>query len=61
MSLDKSIKSGKERRKSYRGSKSFDSSCRTGGSCGWCRSNRMKKNKVNDIDCKQQLKDLKEG
>lgn len=41
MSLDKAIKHGKERRKPYTGSQSFDHSCRHGGSCGWCRSNRL--------------------
>jgi hypothetical protein len=41
MSLDKAIKHGKEKRKQYRGSKAFDYSCRHGGSCDYCRRNRM--------------------
>lgn len=45
MSLNKSIKSGKEKRKPYRGSKVFDCSCRNNGSCSWCKSNRTHKNK----------------
>jgi len=40
MSLSKAIKFGKEHRKPYRKSKSFDSSCRNHGSCSWCKSNR---------------------
>lgn len=45
MSLDKSIKSGKEHRKQYRGSKSFDRSCRCHGGCKWCEGNRTYKNR----------------
>lgn len=43
MSLDKSIKSGKEHRKQYRGSKAVDSTCRNHGSCKHCRDNRLHK------------------
>lgn len=43
MSLDKSIKYKKEKRKPYRGSKAFDHTCRNHGSCDWCRENRMHK------------------
>jgi len=45
MSLDKSIKSGKEKRKKYRGSKAVDCTCRNGGTCPWCIGNRQYKNK----------------
>ena len=41
MSLDKSIKSGKEHRKPYRGSKAIDCTCRNHGGCDWCRENRL--------------------
>ena len=41
MSLDKAIKHGKEKRKEYRGSKSFDRSCRNHGHCSYCQSNRQ--------------------
>lgn len=41
MSLEKGIKSGKEKRKPYRRSKVFDSDCKNHGSCGWCRDNRL--------------------
>jgi hypothetical protein len=45
MSLDKSIKSGKEHRKEYRGSKAIDSSCRNHGSCPHCKKAREYKQK----------------
>lgn len=40
MSLDKGIASGKERRKPHRGSRAVDPSCRAGGDCPACESNR---------------------
>lgn len=43
MSLNKSIESGKEHRKPYRGAKAIDSSCRNHGSCKYCRNNRLHK------------------
>lgn len=45
MSMDKAIQSGKEHRKNYYGSKAFDPQCRCGGSCEYCRENRLYKNK----------------
>lgn len=45
MALDKAIEHGKEHRKQYYGSKAFDPSCRCGGTCEWCRQNRLYKNK----------------
>ena len=42
--MEKAIASGKEHRKEYRGAKAIDKSCRNGGSCEWCRRNRMYKN-----------------
>ena len=44
MGMGKAIKSGKEHRKEYRGAKAIAKSCRNGGSCEWCRMNRMYKN-----------------
>jgi hypothetical protein len=41
MSLDKAIEHGKEKRKPYRRSARFDYSCRHGGSCEYCRNNRL--------------------
>ena len=43
MSLDKSIKHGKEHRKPYTGSKAIDCTCRNHGSCPWCEENRKHK------------------
>lgn len=40
MSLDKAVEHGKEHRAPYRRSRRFDRSCRHGGSCNYCRSNR---------------------
>lgn len=39
--LDKAIKYGKEHRKIYYGSKSFDKTCRNHGTCNYCRNNRL--------------------
>jgi hypothetical protein len=44
MALDKAIEHGKEKRKPYRGAKSFDFSCRNHGSCKYCEGNRTYKN-----------------
>ena len=43
MSLDKSIKSGKEHRKPYKGAKAIDCTCRNHGGCPYCESNRLYK------------------
>lgn len=40
MSLDKAVKSGKEKRKPFAKSEEFDKTCRSHGSCNYCRSNR---------------------
>jgi hypothetical protein len=40
MSFDKNYPNRKDKRKSYRGSRAFDRSCRHGGRCGWCLGNR---------------------
>lgn len=45
MSLNKAIKSGKEKRKPYRGAKRVSKSCQNHGSCEYCLSNRLYKNK----------------
>lgn len=44
MSLDKAIEHKKEYRKTYRGAKLVDSSCRNHGACSWCKENRLYKN-----------------
>lgn len=58
MSLNKSIKSGKEHRKPYRGSKAFDHTCRNHGTCKWCESNRKVRFRRREESSKDQLKDL---
>jgi hypothetical protein len=50
VSLDKAIAHGKEHRKPYRKSKSFDPACRNHGACGWCYYNRKGKKEQIDKD-----------
>jgi hypothetical protein len=45
MSLDKTILSGKEKRKKYRRAKAVDVSCRNHGDCPYCEGNRKYRNK----------------
>ncbi len=44
MSLNKSIASGKEKRKPLRGAKAYSHKCKNNGPCSWCKSNRNYKN-----------------
>lgn len=46
MGLEKAIEHGKEHRKPYRKSKSFDKSCRNHGSCPYCQGNRKHSSEV---------------
>lgn len=41
MSLDKAIQYGKEYRKKYFDSRSFDPHCRNNERCSYCRDNRL--------------------
>ena len=41
MAFDNQLGKGKDRRKPYRDSRSFDWQCRHGGSCDWCSNNRQ--------------------
>lgn len=43
MSFDKNYPKRKDHRKPYRGSKSFDRSCRNHGTCPYCLDSRMHK------------------
>ena len=43
MSLDKAIEHGKEKRKPYYRAKAVDKTCRSHGSCPWCKRNREHK------------------
>lgn len=57
MSLDKAIKRGKEHRKHYYRSLTFDTTCRPHGSCPWCararRWNYIKRKKFAAMDLKE--------
>ena len=57
MSLDKSIRSGKERRNEYRGAKAVDSTCRNHGSCSWCKGNRTHKNDKRQVAADQRAEE----
>lgn len=57
MALNKAIEHGKEHRKEYHGSKSFDKTCRNHGGCPWCTENRKHKFFVSEYATKQKLKE----
>ncbi len=64
MSLDKSIKHGKECRKPYRGVKAYCKMCRNHGSCDYCRDNRLHNSKkrlaqLNDLSKEIDIADEK--
>lgn len=61
MSLDKSIQSGKEHRKPYKGSKASDATCRNHGSCERCYGNRIYKNEKRNLASEQRLKEFNQG
>ncbi len=48
MSLEKSIASGKDRRKQYYGAGKHDRTCRPNGGCPYCKNGRAHKNKRRD-------------
>lgn len=60
MGLEKSIQSGKEHRKPYRGAKAVDSTCRNHGSCPWCQGNRTYKNDKRELAAEQEEEDCAE-
>lgn len=57
MGLEKAIKSGKEHRKPYRGSKRFDWSCRNHNGCPWCEGNRLHSSKCREMAAEEQLEE----
>lgn len=61
MSLDNSIKHGKEHRKPYAGAKAVHKPCRNHGWCDWCYGNRMystnKKIERMNYDIKEYMED----
>ena len=61
MSLDKSIKSGKEHRKQYRGSKNFSYSCRNHKSCKVCEGNRTYQSNKAKEEANTKMEEYKEG
>ena len=52
MSFLKAIESGKEHRKTYRGSKIFDKTCRNHGACPYCKGNRVHNGTKRDKEAK---------
>lgn len=57
MSFSKAIAHGKEKRKPYRGAKSYDVSCRNHGSCDYCKSNRLFADKKRRAAAEMDLKE----
>lgn len=57
MTFDKAIRHGKVKRRQYRGSKSFDRSCRNHGSCGYCRGDRLHGRKIAERSADEQIRD----
>ena len=57
MALNKAIKSGKEHRKMYSGSKAICRSCRNHGGCPWCEENRKHKFIVHERRTQDALKE----
>lgn len=60
MSLDKAITHGKEKRRQYYGSKSYDRTCRNHGSDDYARNNRLYQRKKEEYRIRDRLKDLDE-
>lgn len=58
MSLHKAIEHGKEKRKPYRGSASFDSSCRHGGGCSWCVGNRQYRVRQVELSARDEMESI---
>jgi len=58
MTLDKAIKSGKEKRKPYKGAKAGDPSCRNHKRCPYCRKNRAYRIAKRDQDTKMEMEDV---
>lgn len=57
MSLDKSIDSGKEHRKPFRGAKRIDRTCRNHGSCDYCKGNCLYSTKKTLDEAKEKIKE----
>ena len=59
MSLDKAIQHGKEKRKPYRGCKSFDPACRNHGGCPYCEKGRQHNRTKAEQQAKAKLEEAK--
>ncbi len=57
MSLDKSIKYGKEKRKQYYKSGRFDRTCRPHGGCAYCDTNRLFKYCKDKLNADEQIQE----
>lgn len=57
MSFDNHYPKKKDWRKTYHQSKRFDRTCRPGGSCPYCRSNRLHTNKKRYANLLNRLKE----
>ena len=57
MALTKGIKYGKEHRKEYYDSRAVDRTCRSHGSCPWCRGNRFHKFDKQAVSSTQQMRE----
>lgn len=58
MGLEKAIEHGKEKRKQYYGSKSFDRSCRNHGDCNYCKGNRLHSSDKREMAAEQRAKEI---
>jgi hypothetical protein len=54
MSFDKDYPNRKDHRRPYRGAGQHSRGCRTGGSCGWCQSNRTIQTQKLKLKAKEQ-------
>lgn len=61
MGLEKAIEHGKEKRKSYKGAKAVDHTCRNHGSCEWCKGNRSYENCKKELRIEQEIEEYKNG
>lgn len=61
MGLEKAIEHHKERRRPYRGSKSFDYSCRNHGGCPICEGNRLHHDRREEERTRKELEQFRVG
>lgn len=55
MSLYKAIEHGKEKRKPYRGAKTWWSQCRNHGRCSYCTRGRLHKSRALELSALEQI------